>query len=232
MGKIIERYKGRQMRPAGNWKESRLVVAAASCVATATFMATIVIPQTTSVLRAKLEALEPAAQKIAALEDAFKVAEERRKAAERAAARAFTQNPFSAGTPYPSGLDRVVIGSSEREVREEFPQGVLDNDQGFITVQQEHPNIATVGYILKGKPGARQVGEILFILKEPQLSADAVREHFKLMFGPPAGIASMGRTWWKATPRENVEIYASSFYFVRPASDTPSWTQTALPNKE
>lgn len=226
MGKIVERQRERQVRPAGNWKESPLVIATASSVATAAFMASVVLPLTTSVLRTRLEALEPAAQRIAVLEGAFRVAEEKRKAAERAAERAYAKHPFSAGTPYPAGLDKVVIGSSEREVLSAFPGGELDNDQGFVTVNLEHPNIQGAGYHLKGKPGDRRVDLIMFTLREQQLSTAAVKDYFNLMFGPPAGEASKGRMWWKATPRENVEFLTDFVYFVRPQGDIPSWAKT------
>lgn len=149
MGKIIDRHKERIHKQTTDWKDSRIVIATLAAAGTATFMSTVVLPITTSTLSAKLEALEPAAEKILGLEKELEETKAALTAAQSSAAQAVEKTPFLPGSAYPVGLDRLHIGSSQQEVAKAYPKGKWV-DQDYVSIDVDHPIFSSVTYYFGG----------------------------------------------------------------------------------
>jgi len=227
MGRISARQIERSTKPVTDWKDSRLVVAALSVAGTATFMSTVVMPITNASLNAKIEALLPAAAKVASLERELSATKARLEEAQTVAKLATMQTPFLPGSVYPVHLDRVAIGATPELVLSVYPNAEWDEDKRYLSVRVEMDHFASVTYFFEGKFGAQRVSSIIF---HPAIDSgwdrSRLTERFTVLFGPPAFTASKGRALWRATPREAIELNGlpgDGTYSVRRWDYKPAW---------
>jgi len=230
MGKIIDRQRARASRQTTDWKDSRLVIAALAVAGTATFMSTVVLPITTASLTAKLEALEPADKKIKALETELKESKRALVSARAIAAEAIQKTPFLPGSPYPVGIDKIVVGSSPQQVIETYPSGRWREDD-YYSVELDHKIFYRVTYYFSGEKRNRHVSMVLFQLRtDSPLNMEAIKNRFVILFGSPLAVDKYGRTLWKATSRDTVEIDADTSYTVHLNPYLPIWANKKFGN--
>jgi hypothetical protein len=225
--KASERQRERMNKPKTDWKESRLVVAALSVAGTATFMSTVVMPITNASLHARLEALAPAEEKIRSLKSEVDALNKRALVAESNAAQAIKDTPFLPGSPYPTGLDKVIAGSPESEVIKEYPKGTWDEERSYYSVDTNHPFISRATYYFTdSKEQKRKVAFILFHLKSDSgLSASGIRDRFTILFGQPTYVGPKDRAMWRTSSRESAEFSRENNFVIREGSYVPHWAQ-------
>lgn len=217
----------RTARSSSDWKDSRLVIAALSVAGTATFMSTVVLPITNSALTARLEKLATAEEQITQLRKSLEAAEKKAAEAESIAAQAMEKTPFLPGSVYPSGADKVLIGSTRQQLLDAYPGGTWDEDQDYYSVRKTgHPHFGSITYYFMGSPKKNNVTMILFHLNSNSpLNNGAIRNRFRVLWGVPDAVGKRGKMLWKATQRESIEMDDDGRYIVHAAGEAPLWVK-------
>lgn len=228
--KPSERIRERKPAPASSWKDSPLVVAIVSAGAMATFMGTVVVPLTTSYLSAKVDRLTEISANASATAEELERTKKELATARGDLATALRGSPFSAGSVYPNGLDRVVIGSSAEQVLQVFPNAKWDEDHEYLSVDTKLPTFISAAYYFHtDAQKVQRVDAILFQgggIGDTTFTSEYVRARLTVLFGEP--LVNKRDAFWKAaTPRESIEISSlmvgQAAYEVRRADYLPLW---------
>lgn len=187
-------------------------------------MSTVVLPVANSALTAKLERLAPAEEQITKLTKELDEAKKRATLAESVAAMAIAKTPFLPGSVYPSGADKILIGSTRNQLIETYPSGSWDEDKDYYTATTGHPHFGQITYYFMGSPNKNNVTTILFHSNhDSPLKNEEIKQRFRVLFGAPNATGKRGRTWWKATPRESIEMENEDRYLVTSSNKKPYW---------
>lgn len=198
----------------------------AGVAAASAFVVTIYVPMITTYLTAQIETLKPVQERLKTAEEA-NAALVKELIAVKAQRDAALQTVHFAGlSVYPNSLGTVVLGSPFAKVSAVYKKIKIFGDDekrpDYVSVDTGHPFFHTATYYPNyDNRGGATVKAILFYSPMNSAARLAHHNHFSQVFGSPFA-ESRGRTFWKATPRENIELDLDSLYVTLP-TEVPLW---------
>lgn len=230
MQKISARIAARTAGTKSDWKDSRLVIAALTAAGTATFMGTVVLPITMSAQSAKIELLTSKLDELGDTKDRLEalnkeLAEARLNISQKEilVAQLMAQTPFLPGSPYPSGADKIILGTTKRELLQMHPDGKWNDDEeeSYYSVDPKHPHFSSITYYIDS-PKNERISHILYhINHKSPLTHTELKLRFKSIWGHPHAERKNGDSWWKISQRESVEIRSNNTYAVSSSTYNP-----------
>ena len=181
-------------------------------------------------MHAQFETLRPALEKLKDAE--IQIAQLKKDVSTAKAERdeAAIGNPFAPTVVYPNGLGTLILGSPIAKVVERYPGSVrvvsdAFPETGYVTVKTGHAVFPRVAYYFTVGADERVEG-ILYHPKDGEGSQAFLRNRLTQLFGPPAAELQDGRAYWKANPREIVEIAENGGVYIEAAGRVPRWAKT------
>ena len=217
-------------------KEHPIWLFCSGAAAMAAFAITVVMPGTTAYLRAQIEDMKPAHEKLTEANRQVEQLKSDLKKARNDRDEAGLKNPFTTGSGYPIGLTSIVIGSPISKIAEAFPKEVVKTSIeegetfGYKSLDTKHSVYGHVAYYYSttGKL-ANTVSSILFLVHGSGIEHEFLRSKLTQLNGPPK-VESKGRYFWELTARESIAIEDGKLeVFSRGSS--PIWIISAASKK-
>ncbi|QQO31084.1 hypothetical protein JJC00_20720 [Bradyrhizobium diazoefficiens] len=129
------------------WQDHPVLIAICSGAAALIFAQTVIFPTMTASLQNEVTAARSQAQEVATVKEQLKKATDETAKAKLDLKAAQLINVFSAGNPYPIGLDKVRIGDGLDAILGNFPEAsVKKNTPSYWSVNLDHAAFREVVY--------------------------------------------------------------------------------------
>lgn len=152
-------------KPAINWKDHPVIVAALSFAGTMVFAMQIVIPIYTATLQNEIASLRKDLEAAGVTKDRISKLESELKDTKLKLADAESANTFSPGDPYPVGINQVKIGDSLDLVAGLYSQYQIDRKTGYWSVNNPNTVFSNVTFYFDRNSKDKKIHQLLFFMR-------------------------------------------------------------------